>query len=78
MKTLADYFVGKNVSIYPGSSWHREGIVLDVTDAGVIFKLTQVANPDFGGRDEGHTYNGWTVGKTMFIAFSAELTIQEA
>lgn len=78
MKTLADYFVGKEVTIYPGSSWHREGIVLDVTDAGIVFKLTQVENPDFGGREEGHTFNGWTVGKTMFVAFSAELTFQEA
>lgn len=76
MNTMAD-FIGKEVSIYPGSSWHREGVVLEVNPAGVLFKITQVCNRDHGGRDEGYTYNGWTVGKTMFIAFCAELTFQE-
>lgn len=76
MNSISD-FVGKTVSIYPGGSWHREGVVLEVNPAGVLFKITQVCNPEFGGRDEGHTYNGWTVGKTIFIAFSAELTFQE-
>ena len=76
MNSMAD-FVGKTVSIYPGSSWHREGVVLDVNPAGVLFKITQVCNADFHGREEGYTFNGWTVGKTMFIAFSAELTFQE-
>lgn len=77
MKTMADYFVGKTVSIYPGSGWYREGIILDVNPAGVVFKLTQVCAEAAGGRREGETYNGWTCGKTMFIAFSANLTFEE-
>jgi hypothetical protein len=56
-------FIGKEVTIYPGDTRRKMGIVLDITDAGVMFKITKA--------DLGSSY---TVGEVVFISFSANLS----
>jgi hypothetical protein len=53
-------FIGKEVIIYPGDTNKKMGIVLDITDAGVMFKITK-------GLEYG-------VGDIVFISFSARLS----
>lgn len=56
-------FIGKEVSIYPDDTYRKMGIVLDITDAGVMFKITK-AEPG----------SGYAVGEIVFISYSANLS----
>lgn len=54
--------VGKEVQIYPFDHDRKFGVVEEVTDAGVVFRITRSSCSSF------------TVGATHFIAFSARLS----
>ena len=57
--------VGKEVQIYPGDSQPKFGIIQEVTEQGVLFKIT---------RSQCDQYN---VGSLHYIAFSARLSFKE-
>lgn len=61
-KYMKDEFLGKEVQIYPGDTYTKKGIVRDISDAGVVFEITQ------GDRSE-----GYIVGKLHFISWSGRL-----
>jgi hypothetical protein len=56
-------FIGKEVSIYPRDTRSKMGIVLDITPAGVMFKITKA-----------DLSSGYTVGEVVFISYSANLS----
>jgi hypothetical protein len=58
-------FLGKEVQIYPGDSYSKFGIITDITEQGVVFKITQASD-----RTE------YKKGEIVFIAFSSRLTFK--
>ena len=60
--------VGKTVQIYPGDSTSKFGIVEEISDHGVLFKITKVDS----SRD-----SQYTVGSLHFISWSARLSFKE-
>lgn len=56
---------GALVQIYPGDSTHKYGIIEDMTDNGILFKIT-----DTGLK------SGYTVGALHFISYSARLSFE--
>tara|TARA_B100000427_G_scaffold271758_1_gene238845 strand:+ start:58 stop:276 length:219 start_codon:yes stop_codon:yes gene_type:complete len=59
--------IGKEVFIYPEHRCKKKGIVKDITDAGVLFLIT-----------ESHKYSTtYIVGALHFISFSDKLTFRE-
>ena len=58
-------FLGKEVQIYPGDSYTKFGIITDITEQGVVFKITQASE-----RTE------YKRGDVVFIAFSSKLTFK--
>ena len=57
--------VGKEVQIYPGDTYKKWGIVLEVNDNGVLFRITRA--------ESGAT--AYSPGSIRFIAYSANLNI---
>lgn len=62
---LLNAFLGKEVQIYPGDSHSKFGIVTDITEQGVVFKITEAS-----GLTE------YKRGDIVFIAFSSRLTFK--
>jgi hypothetical protein len=62
---LLNAFLGKEVQIYPGDSYSKFGIITDITEQGVVFKITQASD-----RTE------YKKGEIVFIAFSSRLTFK--
>ena len=60
-KYMNDEFLNKEVQIYPGDTYSKQGIVRDINNAGVVFEIT---------KSEAHQY---TVGKLYFISWAANL-----
>ena len=60
--------VGKTVQIYPGDSNAKFGIIEEITDAGVLFKITKA---------DGRAKDQYTVGSLHFIAWSARLSFKQ-
>jgi hypothetical protein len=65
MKNNLNSLIGKEVQIYPGDSDSKFGNIEDITDQGILFKITKSKSKNF------------TVGKLHFIAFSARLSFTE-
>lgn len=57
--------VGKEVQIYPGDTYKKWGIVLEVNDNGVLFEITRADDNAFS----------YQKGSIRFIAYSANLNI---
>ena len=57
--------IGKEVQIYPGDTYKKWGIVLEVNDNGVLFKITRAENGA----------SSYQKGSIRFIAYSANLNI---
>ena len=57
--------VGKEVQIYPGDTYKKWGIVLEVNDHGILFEITRV--------NKGET--DYKPRSIRFIAYSANLNI---
>lgn len=57
--------VGREVQIYPGDTYKKWGIVLEVNDHGILFEITQA--------DKDAT--AYKPGSIRFIAYSANLNI---
>ena len=57
--------VGKEVQIYPGDTYKKWGIVLEVNDHGILFEITRV--------NKGET--AYKPRSIRFIAYSANLNI---
>jgi hypothetical protein len=60
-------FIGKEVQIYPGDTHSKFGIVTDITDQGVVFKITEAR---WSERSD------YKKGDTVFIAFSNKLNFK--
>ncbi len=60
--------IGKEVVIYPGDTYVKRGIIEEITNAGVLFKITVA--PKYSEQ--------YVVGALHFISFSAKLTFREA
>lgn len=58
--------VGKEVRIYPGDTYEKRGIILDITPFGILFRITYYCS---GG-------NAYTVGKEHFISYSKNLDFE--
>ena len=66
-KTKLSDLIGKEVFIYPDHKYKKKGIVKDITDAGVLFLIT-----------ESHKYSTTYVKGTLhFISFSDKLSFSE-
>ena len=64
-----DDFVGKYVQVYPGDTLSKFGIVEEVLDFGVVFKIDGArSKADYWKRNDG---------KKIFIAYSARLDFVE-
>ena len=59
--------VGKKFQIYPGDTYKKTGILLEVSDLGFLFKITS-----YSGKDK-----EYEVGKLHFISTSKELSFKE-
>ena len=59
--------VGKEVVIYPGDTYPKRGHVIEISDHGVLFKITKA--PSYSSQ--------YKVGTLHFISFSAKLTFRE-
>jgi hypothetical protein len=59
--------IGKEVRIYPGDTYKKQGVILDINDHGVLFRITYYAGSD-------HQYR---IGKKHFISYSASLIFAE-
>lgn len=57
--------VGKEVQIYPGDTYKKWGIVLEVNDNGILFKITKADNNALSYQE----------GSIRFISYSANLNI---
>jgi hypothetical protein len=57
--------VGKEVQIYPGDTYKKWGIVLEVNDNGMLFRITKAE----GGAPS------YSPGSIRFISYSANLNI---
>lgn len=66
MRTELKELVGKKVQIYPSDSKYKSGIIEEITDNGVLFKITN-----------GPEIDGWYVGALKFISYSANLSFTE-
>ena len=64
--------IGKEVVIYPGDTYQKRGIIEEITEAGVLFKIT--AAPEYVNYKK---CNQYVVGTLHFISFSAKLTFRE-
>ena len=64
MNSLKD-FIGKEVQIYPGDTHSKFGIVTDITEQGVVFKIT-----------EADVKSDYRKGDIVFIAFSNKLNFR--
>jgi len=58
-------FIGKEVQIYPGDTHSKFGIVTDITDQGVVFKITEASEK-----------SDYKKGDIVFIAFSNKLNFK--
>ncbi len=58
-------FIGKEVQIYPGDTHSKFGIVTDITDQGVVFKITEASEK-----------SDYKKGDIVFIAFSNKLNFR--
>ena len=58
---------GKEVIIYPGDTHQKKGIIEEITDSGVLFKITKAPR---------HSIQ-YKVGSLHFISFSAKLSFRE-
>jgi len=56
--------IGKEVQIFPGDTREKFGKIVEITDGGILFKITRSGSPNY------------IVGKLRFIAYSAKLTFQ--
>lgn len=54
---MREMFLNKEVKIYPGDTYRKNGVVVNISKAGVIFHIT------FSKTD------GYEVGKLRFISF---------
>ena len=59
--------IGKEVIIYPGDAITKKGIILDINQGGILFKITHI---------EGRS-SQYEVGKLHFISYSLNLTFRE-
>ena len=59
--------IGKEVVIYPGDTYLKKGIIEEITDNGVLFKITVA--PKYSEQ--------YVVGALHFISFSAKLCFRE-
>lgn len=57
--------IGKEVQLYPNDSYKKWGIIENVDNFGVVFKITRV---DAGGH--------YTVGERRYISHSSNLTLK--
>jgi len=57
--------VNREVKIYPGDTYYKYGIIEEVNDNGVLFKITSA-----------HPKSSYTEGKYVFISFSSKLTFE--
>lgn len=64
IKCMQD-LVGKKVQIYPGDTYKKWGIVLEVNDNGILFEITEA--------EKGAP--SYQEGSIRFIAYSANLNI---
>ena len=66
--TLLKDMIGKEVFIYPDQRYKKKGIIKDITNAGVLFLITEC-----------HEYSTtYIVGALHFISFSDKLSFREA
>ncbi len=65
ISTLGD-LIGKVVQIYPGDTYSKWGRIIEISDSGILFEIT----------DADDRCTGYTVGSYRFIAYSANLTFK--
>ena len=59
--------IGKEVLIYPGDTHYKKGIIEQITNFGVLFKITEASKYS----------EDYVVGNLHFISFSAKLSFRE-
>jgi hypothetical protein len=57
--------IGKEARIYPNDHYSKQGVIMDINDNGVLFKITQSQKADI---------NKLVVGSLHFISYSANLS----
>jgi hypothetical protein len=67
MKNTLQSFVGKEVQIYPGDSYKKRGILLEISEQGFLFKITFYSGDD----------KQYEVGKLHFISKNNLLSLKE-
>lgn len=60
------HLVGREVAIFPGDTYKKQGIILEVYEHGILFEITSYTGSD----------NVYIVGKQHYLAFSARLTFR--
>ena len=58
--------IGKEVKIYPGDSYKKTGIIEEMNDCGVLFRITSYSGDD----------GNYEVGQLRFISYSSNLNFQ--
>ena len=66
MNETFNFWIGKEVRIYPNDTHYKFGKIIYMNDFGVTFLIT-----------EAQKESGYLVGKYQFISYSANLTFQE-
>lgn len=69
-KSIAEFFLNKEVRIYPGDTISKRGIVKEVDDLGVLIEIT------FDNSANYQQSSGYVVGKTRYMPLD-KVVLQE-
>ena len=69
-QSIAKYFLGKEVWIYPGDTISKRGIVKEVDNLGILIEIT------FDNSSNYQDSSGYIVGKTRYMPLD-NLVLQE-
>lgn len=69
-QSIAKYFIGKEVRIYPGDTISKRGIVKEVDEGGILIEITFENSKNYSHG------SGYEVGKMRYMSLH-ELTLQE-
>lgn len=76
MNTNLNKLIGKEVVIFPGNTDTKAGIIVDILDFGVLFKITSVKGRNGKGKFSQILDKEYRIGQLHFISYAAGLSFR--